>query len=76
MKDKMIVTLNYYNKYYNFISITKEIEKLKDFDENFLKEIIIKNVGYFNLYSGKERMLNKLATGIQYDIFLIDKEYK
>ena len=76
MKDKMIVTLNYYNKYYNVISLTKEIEKLKEYDENFFKEIIIRNVGYLNLYTGKERNLNKLACGIQYDIFMLDREYK
>lgn len=76
IKSEHLKVIDFRNKYFDTISSSKSIEKLKIFSEVDLKEILIKNISYYKLTAASEKDLSKLALGIQYDLSMIDLDFK
>ena len=69
--------INYNNHYYHgFHNNMKKTQNWQKYTEEYLKEIIIKNIAFYAITAAHEKDTSKLALGIQYDISFEDKDYK
>jgi hypothetical protein len=63
-------------KYFNKSLIEINQTGFEKFNEKLMLDVVVKNIGYFQLFCNSEKEISKLALSIQNDISNLDEEYK